>query len=212
MKRLLLPLLAALALPTAVNANPFSGNITYKDKYGDKVTILKKSIELKPFDAEEGLKHMKRINHNLVEDRFKIAERKYKELIENMEPNVKKCEETKEYKLYNKEKYWCLLTYKPADGVLRNKKKEVANLKSKVYQNKMKYKQAKDFFEANPEPAIHWVRIRYNWQSKTKFSKKMIDCPNPELTSTHKFYYNFIDFVEDYETVSIVCKKLAKFK
>jgi len=42
MKRLLLPLLASLALPTAVNANWFSGDIVETNSIGEK-TIIKKS-------------------------------------------------------------------------------------------------------------------------------------------------------------------------
>ena len=41
MKRLLLPLLAALALPTAVNANPFSGDIVLKNDIGEKYLVKK---------------------------------------------------------------------------------------------------------------------------------------------------------------------------
>ena len=50
MKRLLLPLLAALTLPTAVHANWFSGDVSIKNNLGEK-TIVKKetlSIEAKP--------------------------------------------------------------------------------------------------------------------------------------------------------------------
>ena len=39
MKRLLLPLLAALALPTAVNAFPFLKNLEFKNDIGTKVLI-----------------------------------------------------------------------------------------------------------------------------------------------------------------------------
>ena len=46
MKRLLLPLLAVLALPTAVNANPFSGDIVIKNAIGEKTIVKKATIRL----------------------------------------------------------------------------------------------------------------------------------------------------------------------
>ena len=46
MKRLLLPLLAALALPTAVNAFPFGGDIVVKTDFGEKYIIKESSINL----------------------------------------------------------------------------------------------------------------------------------------------------------------------
>ena len=39
MKRLLFPLLAALALPTAVNAFPFGKNLEFKNDIGTKTLI-----------------------------------------------------------------------------------------------------------------------------------------------------------------------------
>ena len=46
MKRLLLPLLAALALPTAVNAFPFNGDVVVKTDFGEKYIIKESSINL----------------------------------------------------------------------------------------------------------------------------------------------------------------------
>ena len=43
MKRLLLPLLAALALPTAVNAFPF-GDIVEKNDLGEKYIVKKSTV------------------------------------------------------------------------------------------------------------------------------------------------------------------------
>ena len=46
-KRLLLPLLAALALPTAVEANPFSGDIVYKTDLGEKYIVKKSAVAIR---------------------------------------------------------------------------------------------------------------------------------------------------------------------
>ena len=47
MKRLLLPLLAALTLPTAVKANPFSGDIVYKTDLGEKYIVKKSAVAIR---------------------------------------------------------------------------------------------------------------------------------------------------------------------
>ena len=44
MKRILLPLLTAIALPTAVEANPFSGDIVLKTNLGEKYIVKKKTV------------------------------------------------------------------------------------------------------------------------------------------------------------------------
>ena len=44
MKRLLLPLLAALALPTAVNAFPFGNDVEIENTVGEKILIKGKTV------------------------------------------------------------------------------------------------------------------------------------------------------------------------
>ena len=46
MKRLLLPLLAAIALPTAVNAFPFGNNLEIENKVGEKTLIKGKTVSI----------------------------------------------------------------------------------------------------------------------------------------------------------------------
>ena len=53
MKRLLLPLLAAIALPTAVNANLFSNDLTVKTPLGEKYIIKGKSIQRENYKQED---------------------------------------------------------------------------------------------------------------------------------------------------------------
>ena len=47
MKRLLIPLLAALALTTPVKANPFSGDIVYKTDLGEKYIVKKSAVAIR---------------------------------------------------------------------------------------------------------------------------------------------------------------------
>ena len=53
MKRLLLPLLAAIALPTAVEANWFSGDLVWKNSVGEKTIIKKGTIRLEKLTVNE---------------------------------------------------------------------------------------------------------------------------------------------------------------
>ena len=47
MRRLLLPLMAALALPPALEANPFSGDIVYKTDLGEKYIVKKSAFAIR---------------------------------------------------------------------------------------------------------------------------------------------------------------------
>jgi len=60
MKRLLLTLIAALALPTAVEANPFSGDIVKKNDLGEKY-IVKKSTVYKSSLSNKVIETIKKI-------------------------------------------------------------------------------------------------------------------------------------------------------
>tara|TARA_B100000963_G_scaffold220174_1_gene191896 strand:+ start:715 stop:1374 length:660 start_codon:yes stop_codon:yes gene_type:complete len=59
MKRLLIPLLAAIALPPAVNANWFSGDLVWTNSVGEKTIIKKETIRLKKFTVNEKYKNLK---------------------------------------------------------------------------------------------------------------------------------------------------------
>ena len=56
MKRLLLSLLAALALPTAVNANPFSKDLIFKTPLGEKYIIKGQSIKRMNMNQDDFIK------------------------------------------------------------------------------------------------------------------------------------------------------------
>ena len=60
MKRLLLTLLAAIALPTAVNANPFSGDIVDKTLLGEKYIVKKTTIKImEPYTIQNSFDFLK---------------------------------------------------------------------------------------------------------------------------------------------------------
>ena len=80
MKRLLLPLLAALALPTAVNAFPFGNDITTKNDVGEKILVKGSTINVNPLYAED-------LKNNILE-KIKVLEgyiNKKKEYLQKLE-------------------------------------------------------------------------------------------------------------------------------
>ena len=54
MKKLLIPLLAALALPSDVNANPFSNDVIEQNALGEKTIVKKSTIVIEePFRVKD---------------------------------------------------------------------------------------------------------------------------------------------------------------
>ena len=66
MKRLLLTLLAALALPTAVNAFPFGNDLEIKNKVGEKTVIKGKTVSIENLYKKDLI--------NIIDQQIKIGE------------------------------------------------------------------------------------------------------------------------------------------
>ena len=66
MKPLLLPLLAALALPTAVNAFPFGNNLEIENKVGEKTLIKGKTVSIENLYKKDLI--------NIIDQQIKIGE------------------------------------------------------------------------------------------------------------------------------------------
>ena len=98
MKRLLLPLLAAFALPTAVNANWFSGDIVEKNAIGEK-TIVKSSTVF--VEKNETLGDYL-FEQTYYRDDYKKTLNKYKSLVLEKENKYADC-----ISKYKKDSYYC---------------------------------------------------------------------------------------------------------
>ena len=87
MKRILLPLLAALALPTAINANWLSGDIVETNAVGEKTIVKKGTIRLEKNtvnDSYEGYKYILNMyKKGIVKDQERIikAKKEYAECL-----------------------------------------------------------------------------------------------------------------------------------
>ena len=60
MKRLLLPLLAARALPSAVNAFPWSSDIVVQTDLGEKFVVKESAVTLIPMEVNDLIKIIKK--------------------------------------------------------------------------------------------------------------------------------------------------------
>ena len=90
MKRLLLPLLTALALPTAVNANWFSGDIVVKNAIGEKTIVKKGTIYI----DENTVNERQEMNKRILESTNGVINSKLS-LINTWEENYAECLATK---------------------------------------------------------------------------------------------------------------------
>ena len=81
MKCLLLPLLTAIALPTSVEANPFSGDVILKTNLGEKFLIKKKTVKTL---GEAQIGEIIEFFEKQIESEFTSKKNKLKEQIENL--------------------------------------------------------------------------------------------------------------------------------
>ena len=77
MKRLLLLLLAALALPTAVNANPFSGDIVVKNVISEKTIVKKGTIHIKENTVNDSYERLQK-QITIYDQRINTSQEKLK--------------------------------------------------------------------------------------------------------------------------------------
>ena len=83
MKRLLLPLLAAIALPTAVNAFPFWNDVQTENDVGEKILVKGSTINVQPLYAKD-LKN----NIEKTIKRFESYANKEKEYVKDLENSL----------------------------------------------------------------------------------------------------------------------------
>ena len=80
MKRLLLTLLSALALPTAVNAFPFGGDILVKGDIGEEFIIKSSSVKTQKYNKKKLI------------DLFNLDKKRLKKEISIIEIRIRKLE------------------------------------------------------------------------------------------------------------------------
>ena len=215
MKRLLLPLLAAFALPTAVNAFPFGNDVEIENTVGEKILIKGKTISTKNLYKKDLIKLMEQNIKESVDTYSKImadqSEKNYLREVEN-------CKSFRKSYLCSKSmiEYYEKQLEKHKSNLVSNKEliKDLNNNKNNIIQSK-----------SNPD-LIHIVSIDFtpvyidlNNQKRVGAAER-IYCLN-EALGKEKINYpqTWVDQSSDSEKKLFknglllykVCKKYAKF-
>ena len=199
MKRLLLPLLAALALPTAVNAFPFGNDVTIENTVGEKILVKGKTISTK------------NLNKN--------------DLVNLIDTNIAKLEKRIEFD--NEQIKWYEDRIERGDFYISGKNKYLGWVKKKeIKKSKLQQKKSSIIKDANNPDLIHIISIGFtpvyidlNNQKRVGADER-IYCFNPLLMNEKIDYQQtWLNQSSDSEKelfnkgllLNKVCKKYAKF-
>ena len=234
MKRFLIPLLAALALPTAVNANWFRGDITIKSDVGSRFIVKKQTISSEGyFEANDYIKlvksNLESKMYNSFNNKIKSTEH-YLSLYKNdyfrKYPHLNKTYSTwndlistleKDLIVHPADKRF-LINYIEKNEILLKKLKKQRQIETQKY--------SKDNL-TNIFQGLHAEEIRYKviyedlngYKTVDNFTSKVL-CLNPKLSSREKNNWNEFkarDVIEEGTSVKkywirkAICDKYAKF-
>ena len=213
MKRLLLPLLAALALPTAVNANWFTGDIVETNTVGEK-TIVKKST-VKISDTYTVRDYEKGING---------APTFHKERGDSWGITLKKYEDKYEDCLSKEKESWC--NSKMVVNTVKTYPEVISEYKTKIRKDEKLRKEAENrlkeltpVFEKINKKQIIFISMSYtpifeNINGK-KFveSTRYIKCENKlvNFKSLYSACPACVPYLYKNSLDKRICKKYAKF-
>ena len=216
MKKLLIPLLAALALPSDVNANPFSNDVIEQNELGEKTIVKKSTI--------------------VIEEPFRVKDFVAKEL----RSSIYRYERSKEKQLDIKKKFQneysnCLSTSeKSFCDDIKPYQMLISSTNSNISFDEQRIKEIEDLIEKvtklNQEQII-WITINYtpifeDINGKKFVQKKtFVNCENKQLYSKdYDFVWEYLpsnrrDRMYDHLFSSSrrpinekICRKYTKFK
>jgi hypothetical protein len=217
-KRFLIPLLSALALPTAVNAFPFGGDIVYKTDVGEKYIVKKSTVEkiseniwisyLRISDEisylEQLIKERKEVWYKPIKENLEIIEDDKKRMVEKGRPIPTDLyqailEDNKFYE--NKFK----IETDPLKEELKTNKKLLQELEVYIQDNK------KNLVMLAYTP----IYVDLNG-TKTIQDEKIVACVKPNLnsqkrTEISKKSEEFLVESDDKSLKGKICKQHAKF-
>ena len=215
MKRLLLPLLAALALPTAVNAFPFGKNLEFKNDIGTKTLIKGDAVNSEYLVVED----LKKAIENFQSSAFDLYWDK------TQYEKKEKASDMNYYKMYAKGGY--LEKAEDAEQKsIRWKNRaeehdlEINKIKKKYDERNNEAKKSLEKLEDEQSIKIHAVNLSFSPilidlnKNQTIQSKVKLTCFNPQLTK--ELYDTWLDYYPAFggesERELAICKKYAKFK
>ena len=221
MKRFLLPLLAALALPAAVDAFPFGNDLEIKNNVGEKTLIKGKTVSIEKFYKSDLL--------GLIDNNISRLEKSRSEHQGRIDYWQKKFIEAKEYaiKTCNEKPYsaFCPEAKDPekifSKSVLDQYVSELPQYDSRIT-NKLNFK-AKVVKDKSFENIVHFASVSFTPvyidlnNTKEVGKDEMIYCFNSKLDKTYKRYWQNESSISDEEffknglLLDKVCEKYAKF-
>ena len=215
MKRLLLPLLAALALPTAVIAFPFGKNLEFRNDIGTKTLIKGNAVYSEYLTVED----LKAAVENYKRDAMELYSKKMSYEREELSTAKKNYGHFSTGGILEKSKlapkqlpYW--------ENEIRNHQNQIKNLK-KIYLDRVNV--ADTYLEdLNEEQLIKIQAVNLSFKpvlidlnnNQTIQSEVKLTCFNPQLSKEKKDiwlnYYRYHGGESERELA--ICKKYAKYK
>ena len=186
MKRFLLPLLAAFALPTAVNANWLSGDFVWTNSVGEKTIIKKETIKLEKFTVNDRYNLLEKDNAEslrIIDNNVNLYRRK----IDSAKSRYDKC-------LKFNTQYYC-------SYILES----IASYEAKIDKQKSLEEQIDNYFHVQTLLNHDWKLMRNKW-----FIKNTGD----EVVSTTIYYTPIFEDLNGIKTVgyrrNVVCDNLFR--
>ena len=199
MKHLLIPLLAALALPTAVNAFPFGNDLEIKNKVGEKTVIKGKTVSIENLYKKDLI--------NIIDKQIKIGE-EMKSITEG------EIDTWKKRYLDDPEDSFIKDTLSFYEGELIRispKLSSKSSLKSRIVEDK-------SFENIIHVTSVTFTPIYIDLNNKKEVgNEETIICLNSKLNNSYKRYWKNESSKSEKELIKKgllmdkVCKKFAKF-
>ena len=229
MKRLLLPLLAALALPTAVNAFPFGNDVQTENDVGEKILVKGSTINVQRFYAkdlknniEETIKMFESEVSNYENGHIKDLEKTLEVIKKNLAYSERESvnpKNSKGYRAYFKDTKIPEYTKKVSEyenKILEAKKKIVpyANSIKLATNDLLGLKDSSNIIQKNQ---IYFKPILINLNGQKTVQPEMsMSCLNPKLDSKlvglwNKYNFSNREYSELEELNKKICTKYAKF-
>ena len=207
MKRLLLPLLAALALPTAVNANFFSGDIVEKTDIGEKYIVKKSTVyETKSWKNKLAIQEDIEASKEMIEY-YKKSTAKQIDLITSMK-------EQTDIEAMKK-------TYQDTIDMYENRlKRKIDEFTKNINSQKQKLEVLNEYIDKNQNNLLMFsftpIYVDLNGNKRIQESMK-VACVSPFINEEKRKELKeksgeYLVDSGDYDLSSKVCKQYAKFK
>ena len=210
MKRLLLPLLAAIALPTAVNAFPFWNDVQTENDVGEKILVKDTSVVSLNKTFQDLIPLITSYWDEVIE----------KEISHEDRSTLKKEQESLAF--YKRRRYGKLIEIQTSilESAIDRVKKSDDRLENKRSSKESLVRQIKEIELDNTVPQINIINVLFKPisidlnKNKTVLNQTYYSCFNPELKEEIKGLWRSYDLsIEEYNTdlYKKICKKYAKF-